>query len=48
MSSYVFILASVVVITVSCLYLLVCVDKYDTGIKGKVRDFAYSLPGRLK
>ena len=44
MTSLIFIFASVVVITVSCLYLLVCVDKYDTGVKGRVRDFAYSLP----
>lgn len=44
----VFALASVAVVTVSCLYLLVCVDKYDKSWKGQVRNYFYSLPPRVK
>ncbi len=43
-----FIIASLAVVTVSSLYLLVCVDKHDTTCKGKLRDYVYRLPVRFR
>lgn len=34
--NFFFAFASVAVVTVSCLYLLVCVDKYDRSWKGSL------------